>query len=142
MAELVKDHRGEHLTSYDKRDGVRRPEPGGQDYRGGDVEGAEQPSDLYPPWCAGDVGEHRNARADQKHRRPEDKRAHEEGDRRGCYRPSDRSTQFAVDGELYRYRGPRQNGEQQKQSLCLSFSFPYHSSPRVALLEEPVSPKK
>lgn len=73
---------------------------------------------------------------------PEDKRAHEEGDRRGCYRPSDRSTQFAVDGELYRYRGPRQNGEQQKQSLCLSFSFPYHSSPRVALLEEPVSPKK
>ena len=62
--------------------------------------------------------------ADQKHRRPKDERAHEEGDRRSRYRSSHRLAQLAFDGELYRHHGPRQDGEQQKQSLHSSSPFP------------------
>ena len=61
--------------------------------------------------------------ADQKHR-PKDERAHEEGDRRSRYRSSHRLAQLAFDGALYRHHGPRQDGEQQKQSLYSSSPFP------------------
>jgi hypothetical protein len=113
----------------------------GQDYRSGNVEGAKHPLSRDPPRCVGDVTQSRHALADQKHHRPEDERAHEKGDRRGRYRPFYRPAQLAIDGELYRYRGPRQNGEQRKQSLHL-FSFPCHGWPHAALLEEPGSPRR
>ena len=103
-SELVEEYRGEHLSGYDKRDGVRRPYPLGRDYRSGNVEGAKQPSNPGPPQCVGDVS--RYALADQKHHHPENERAYEKGDRRGRYRPSYRPAQLAIDGELYRYRGP------------------------------------
>src|ERR671921_3037392 len=125
-AETFEDYRGEHLPGYDERDGVCRPILRirvGQDYRSGNVEGAKHPH-PGPPWCGGDVTQSRYALADQKHHRPENERAHEKGDRRGRYRPSYRPAQLAIDGELYRYRGPRQNGEQRKQSLHLSSPSP------------------
>ena len=124
-AETVEDYRGEHLPGYDERDGVCRPILRirvGQDYRSGNVEGAKHPH-PGPPWCVGDVTQSRYALADQKHHRPEDERAHEKGDRRGRYRPSYRPAQLAIDGELYRYRGPAKMASSVNKA-CTSLLLP------------------
>ena len=90
----------------------------GQDYSSGHVEGAKHPP-PGPPWCVGDVTQSRYALADQKHHRPENERAHEKGDRPGRYRPA----QLAIDGELYRYRGPAKMASSVNKA-CTSLLLP------------------